>query len=409
MDKYDIAIIGAGMNGLVAALALAGKSTKQPLTVAVIDRIDPHKFAQSLYDSRASALTAATQTMFQTLDIWNAVAPHAQNMEKIIVTDSKLGEARPSLLSFTEVSGLKPAAAMVENRFIFSSLLSEIEKSGKIQLITDQNIGNIEYGPGLAKIQFENRKSVKASLVIGADGRNSLSRNKAGLEMSGWDYAQSAITLTVEHDHPHGGEAEEHFTPTGVFAILPLTGNRSSLVWTENHVEATRLHGLDDAEFLHELSLRFGDQRGKISLGSARHVHPLSLGLASAFTAPRLALIGDAAHVVHPLAGLGLNLGFKDVAYLADCVMDAVRLGQDIGSAQMLDQYSVGRRFDTVSTIYALDGLNRLFSNEVTGLKLLRDAGLRLVDKAPGLKAMFMKEAAGKTGALPRLMRGLAA
>jgi 2-octaprenyl-6-methoxyphenol hydroxylase len=409
MMKVDVAVIGAGLNGIVAALALAGKSAKQPLSVVVIDRFDPYKFAQSSHDSRASALTSATQNMFQALGIWSAVAPHAQSMEKILVTDSKLGEARPSLLSFAEVPGRRPAAAMVENQFIYASLLSEIEKSKNIQLLTGQNIQDITYGSGLAQVKFDNETSLKASLIIGADGRNSLSRQKAGLEMSGWEYAQSAITLTVKHELPHGGEAEEHFHPNGVFAILPLSGNRSSIVWTENHGEAIRLRALEDAAFLSEITLRFGSHRGKLDLAGSRHLHPLSLGLASEFTAPRLALIGDAAHVVHPLAGLGLNLGFKDVACLADCVMDALRLGQDIGSAQMLDQYALGRRFDTVSTIYALDGLNRLFSNDIASLKLLRDAGLRLVDKVPNLKALFMKEAAGQTGNLPRLMRGLAA
>jgi 2-octaprenyl-6-methoxyphenol hydroxylase len=409
MKKFDAVIIGAGLNGLAAALALAGNKTAQPLNVAVVDRYDPARFASSSFDSRASALTLATQTMFKTLGVWNAIEPFSQNMETIRVSDGLAGESRPSLLNFDQIPGQKSAAAMVENHYIYAGLLAELAKSKHIELLTGQNIRNIAFGPGLAQIQLGNDTTLKSSLIIGADGRNSLSRQKASLEMLGWDYAQSAITLTLEHESPHNGEAEEHFNPQGVFAILPLKGNRSSIVWTESHDDAARIYALDDTAFMEELAKRFGSHRGKLSLSGARHVHKLSLGLAKEFTAPRLALIGDAAHIVHPLAGLGLNLGFKDVACLADCILDSARLGQDVGSTQTLDHYSQGRRFDTVSTVYALDGLNRLFSNDISPLRIMRDLGLRVVDKAPNLKALFMKEAAGQTGSLPRLMRGLAA
>jgi 2-octaprenyl-6-methoxyphenol hydroxylase len=409
MSKLDVAIIGAGLNGLVAALALGGCNAKQPLSVAIIDRADPARLASPSHDSRASALTSATQTMFAALGVWQSLEPHAQDMQKIIVTDSRLGQARPALLSFVQEGSSKPAAAMVENHFIYKSLLEEVAKSPHIRLHVAEAINNITFGPGLAHVHFAQGESIKASLIVGADGRNSMARQASGLTMSGWDYAQSAITLTVEHEKPHCGEAEEHFTPTGVFAILPLTGNRSSIVWTHAHDEAKRIHALEDTVFLNEFTQHFGTHRGQLKLASARHVHPLSLGLANEFVANRLALIGDAAHVVHPLAGLGLNLGFKDVASLADSVMDAARLGQDIGSTFTLQHYAQARRFDTVATVYALDGLNRLFSNDNSGLRLLRDAGLRLVDKTNSLKTLFMKEAAGQFGTLPRLMRGLAA
>jgi 2-octaprenyl-6-methoxyphenol hydroxylase len=229
------------------------------------------------------------------------------------------------------------------------------------------------------------------------------------LKLQGWAYQQSALTFTLGHELPHQGTAEEHFTSTGVFATLPLTGNRSSIVWTELHAEAKRLHLLSDPEFLDAVSHRFGAHRGVLNLDGPRHVYPLSMMIADEAVAPRLALIGDAAHVIHPLAGLGLNLGFKDVAALAECVMDALALGEDIGGALMLERYTKWRRFDTVATAYLLDGLNRLFANEVPGLKFIRDAGLKLVDQSNSAKGIFMKEAAGKTGNLPRLMRGLAA
>ncbi len=410
MLKYDVAIIGAGLNGLVAALGLGGRNASRPLTVVVIDWADPQRFATSSYDSRASALTSATQTMFSTLGVWDNVKVQAQDMLKIVVSDAGHDAVdRPSLLSFVANDGAKPAAAMAENHHLFASLLAEIKNSSGITLLTGRRLKGINSGPGLARIALDDGTELKSSLVIGADGRASPTREAAGLKLQGWAYKQSAITLTVAHELPHDGMAEEHFTPTGVFAILPLHGNRSSLVWTENHDEAQRISKLDDASFLHEISKRFGTHRGALSLASPRHVHPLSLMIAEEMVSNRLALIGDAAHVIHPLAGLGLNLGFKDVAALAECVMDAVALGQDIGGDAVLQRYASWRRFDTVATAYMLDGLNHLFANDISGLKFIRDVGLKLVNASAPAKNLFMKEAAGQTGDLPRLMRGLAA
>jgi 2-octaprenyl-6-methoxyphenol hydroxylase len=409
MIKVDIAIVGAGLNGLVAAIALGGQTARKPLHIAVIDKSDPRRFATSSYDSRASALTDATQTMFGTLGLWNDVQPFAQNMNHITVTDSHSATQRPALLSFAACEGFKPAAAMVENYHLFASALNEIARSPSIQLITGHGIKTVSYGPGLGVITLDDGQTIKASLIVGADGRNSFTRDAAGLKLNGWAYPQSALTLTVAHELSHEGTAEEHFTPTGVFATLPLQGNRSSLVWTELHDEAKRLHQLSDDAFLIEVSKRFGAHRGALKLEGPRHVYPLSMMIADEMVAPRLALIGDAAHVIHPLAGLGLNLGFKDVAALADCVMDAVSLGEDIGGASVLSRYAKWRRFDTVSTAYLLDGLNRLFANDIAALKLIRDAGLKLVDRSHVAKSFFMKEAAGKIGDLPRLMRGLTA
>ncbi len=410
MQKYDIAIIGAGLNGLVAALSLGGRYASRPLSVVVIDRADPQRFASSSYDSRASALTSATQTMFATLGLWDSVKAQAQDMTKIVVTDAgHTADDRPALLSFVGEDDEKPAAAMVENHHLFTSVLAEIKNSPHITLLTGHSLQDISFGPGLARVTLDDGTEIKSSLVIGADGRASKTREAAGLKLEGWAYKQSAITLTVAHELPHDGVAEEHFTPTGVFAILPLHGNRSSLVWTENHAEAQRISQLEDADFLNVLSQRFGAHRGELSLASPRHVYPLSLMIAEAMVAPRLALIGDAAHVIHPLAGLGLNLGFKDVAALAECVMDAVNLGQDIGGDAVLGRYASWRRFDTVFTAYMLDVLNRLFANDVSGLKFVRDLGLKVVGASKPMKNLFMKEAAGQTGDLPRLMRGLAA
>lgn len=409
MEKVDIAIIGGGLNGLIAALALAGPNAQRPVTVAIIDKVDPATFASNSHDSRASALTLATQNMFDVLGLWEQVKSEAQPMQRIIVTDGKMDGARPSLLCFATEDGQKPAAALIENYHLFAAALKLIAASPAIKIYAGQALEDISFGPGLAQVKLANGISIKANLVIGADGRNSVSRQKAGLTFEGWDYPQSAITLTVKHSEPHGGLAEEHFTPNGVFAILPLTENRSSLVWTEPHPEARRLNALPDDAFLLELKKRFGDHRGPLSIMGSRHLFPLSLKLANSTIAPRLALIGDAAHVVHPLAGLGLNLGFKDAACLADCIGDGLQVGADIGSLPILQCYEAARRFDTVTTAFLIDGLNRLFANDVPPIKLIRDWGLQIVDRVPAVKALLMKEAAGQTGELPRLMRGLVA
>lgn len=409
MVKVDVAVVGAGLNGLVAALALGGGHSPQPLTVAVLDRFDPRRMTESKGDSRASALTAASQAMFTVLGLWDAVKPYAQDMKQIVVTDGQNANQRPCLLNFGIGEGEPAAAAMVENHHLYAAALAGLERNSNVQLVFGNGLKSIQYGHGLADIRLADETQIKASLVIGADGRNSMTSQAAGLKLQGWNYAQSAITLTVAHEVPHGGIAEEHFTPTGVFAILPLVGNRSSLVWTEPHGEARRIVALDDTAFLAELSKRFGTHRGVLSLASQRHVHPLSMILSDELIAGRLALIGDAAHVLHPLAGLGLNLGFKDVAALVDCVKDAQLLGQDIGGADVLERYARWRRFDIVATAYLLDGMNRLFANDHGGLRMLRDAGLKLVDHSRMAKQFLMNEAAGKTGDLPRLMRGLAA
>lgn len=409
MLKFDVLIVGAGLNGLVAALALGGARCRRPLRVAVVDRVHPAQFAANTHDSRASALTAATQTMLQVLGVWDKLSPLAQNMTDIIVTDSNTTEKKLSLLSFSTGDKTQAPAALIENAHIFKALLAAIDESPSIDILAPHHITGFQFGPGLASLTLKNGEVLKANLIVGADGRGSPTRIAAGIDFDGWDYPQSAITLTVGHELPHLGRAEEHFGPTGVFAILPLQGNRSSIVWTEPHHTAQQICALADEEFLTVLSEKFGGHLGQLTLASPRHAYPLSMYLAKTFVAGRVALLGDAAHVVHPLAGLGLNLGFKDAAALADCVMKAADLGQDIGGNEVLDSYVQWRRFDTLATAGLLDGLNRLFANDDQALRLLRQAGLRVVDSLAPLKDVFIREAAGKVGALPRLMRGLAA
>jgi 2-octaprenyl-6-methoxyphenol hydroxylase len=264
--------------------------------------------------------------------------------------------------------------------------------------------------PSRGRADQEDIATISARLLVAADGARSHIRERAGIATHGWGYGQSSIAATVSHERDHNGRAEEHFLPAGPFAILPLKpdaqGPRSSIVWTEEAAEAERIVALPDAEVHAELERRFGLQLGDIKAVGMRRAFPLGLSMARAFVAERIALVGDAAHVIHPIAGQGLNMGFKDVAALAEVVVDALRLGLDPGAAPALDRYQRWRRFDTMAMGVATDGLNRLFSNRSDALRLVRDVGLGVVDRLPALKRLFIREAAGLVGEVPKLLKG---
>jgi 2-octaprenyl-6-methoxyphenol hydroxylase len=400
-NRADIVIGGGGLAGLALAIALRD-SLGDAFSVVVADPA----FNRAAGDARASAIAAAARRLFEAIGVWDEVAAQAQPILDMIVTDSKLDDAmRPTFLTFDgEIAPGEPFAHMIENNALVASLLKKARAVG-IDLRADA-VKEFETQGGAIAVRLGNGDEVQARLLVAADGARSAIREQAGIASYGWDYEQSGIVTTVAHEREHQGRAEEHFLPAGPFAILPLTGNRSSIVWTEERAEADRIVALPDSEFHAELERRFGLHLGEIEVVGPRRAYPLGLMVARSFIAERIALVGDAAHVIHPIAGQGLNMGLRDVAALAEAIVDAARLGFDVGSGSVLDRYQRWRRFDTMTMGVATDGLNRLFSNRSDVLRLLRDTGLGMVDRIPPLKSFFIREAAGITGEAPKLLKG---
>jgi 2-octaprenyl-6-methoxyphenol hydroxylase len=400
-DRCDVLIGGAGYAGLALAVAL-----RQGLGSAFAVAVADPTLGRTATDARASAIVASARRLLETIGVWSQV--QAQPILGMVVTDSRLTDVvRPAFLTFDgEVEPGEPFAHMVENAPLLAALVAKAGAEG-VQLRTTA-VSGLERADGRLDVGLGDGSSLAVRLLVAADGARSAIRERAGIGSHGWSYGQSAIVTTVAHERDHGGRAEEHFLPAGPFAILPLTGRRSSIVWTEESREAERIVALPDAEFHVELERRFGLRLGDIAATGPRRAHPLGLQLARAFVAERVALIGDAAHVIHPIAGQGLNMGLKDVAALAEVVVDAVRLGLDPGSLAVLERYQQWRRFDTMAMGAATDALNRLFSNRSDVLRVVRDVGLGLVERLPALKRFFIREAAGLTGEVPKLLRGQA-
>ena len=400
--QAEVVVGGAGFAGLALAIALR-QGLGDPFTVTVADPALAHARSK---DPRASAIAAAARRLFEAIEVWDAVAENAQPILDMVVTDSKLDDAvRPTFLTFGgEVEAGEPFAHMIENRHLVDAL-AEKAKSLGVELRATPVAGFAAEANSI-KVQFAGDETIAARLLVGADGAHSLIREQAGIATHGWNYDQSAIVTTVAHERDHNGRAEEHFLPAGPFAILPLTGRRCSIVWTETSGEAQRIVALADNEFHAELEKRFGLQLGDIEIVGPRRAFPLGLFTARTFIGQRLALVGDAAHIIHPIAGQGLNMGLRDVAALAEAIADAARLGLDPGGPEVLERYQRWRRFDTMTMGVATDGLNRLFSNHSDALRLVRDIGLGLVERMPMLKRMFIREAAGFTGDVPKLLRG---
>jgi 2-octaprenyl-6-methoxyphenol hydroxylase len=399
----DLIIVGGGLNGLALALAAASAG----FSVTIIDALPRAVRSLREFDGRSYALALTSKRLLQGIGVWGAVADHAQPMLEIKVTDGRAGEgAAPWMMHFDHAEIEEgPMGFLVEDRHLRAAFLAAMDGSNLITQIDSARVVAQEIMPDGVTVTLDSGDIVSGRLLIGSDGRGSGTAKRAGISRIGWGYDQTAVVCAVAHDKPHGGIAHQFFMPNGPLAILPLTGNRSSIVWSETTDRAAQLMTLDDDQFLDALRPAFGSFLGQISLEGARFSYPLGLTLAQSFIADRVALIGDAAHGVHPIAGQGLNAGLRDVAALAQVLSEAHARGEDIGAAQPLARYQTWRRFDTTTLALATDTFNRLFSNNNPLLRAARDIGMAAINATPTLRRGFIREAAGLTGDLPKLMQ----
>ncbi len=416
-DKADVVIVGGGLVGLSLGLAL----TRAGLACAVIDAEDPATAAADAFDGRAFALSASSMAMLDSLEVSRHLEAPPQPINDILVSDGRAGDRfrdggpAPLFLHFDPREGAArarrgesapaPLGFMVESRHLRRALYRAAAADG-LCLRAPARVRGLAVERGRAVVALESGAPLTAALCVAADGKTSPLRRAAGIKTVGWSYRQHGIVTTVAHQHPHNGLAQEYFLSSGPFAILPLSGRRSSLVWTERSDLAPVLMALDEAAFTAQIRYRFGAYLGDVTPVGPRWSYPLRLQLALDYRAPRLALVGDAAHCIHPIAGQGLNLGLRDVAALAEVVVEAARLGLDIGADTVLTRYQRWRRFDTLALAAVTDSLNRLFGNDFAPLRLIRDLGLDLVGRIGPVRRFLMHHAGGTVGDLPRLLRG---
>jgi 2-octaprenyl-6-methoxyphenol hydroxylase len=399
-QQVELLIVGGGLIGLLLGSACAGAG----LGVAIADRQDPRTMLGEGFDGRSSAIAYGSRHVLDALGLWPEIAAEAEPILEIRVADN----GSPLFLHYDhrDLDGAAPLGYIVENRVLRRILLERIRSLESLSFLAPLDVGAVETSSSAAVATLSDGRTIAARLIAAADGQESRLRHAAGIGTVAWRYRQTAIVTTMQHERPHCGIAVEHFLPAGPFAILPMTGNRSSIVWTEQAELAARLAALPDAAFGAELAARFGDFLGAVEPIGPRWTYPLGLMLAERYVAERLALVGEAAHVIHPIAGQGLNLGIRDVATLAELVIDRRRLGLDIGDPDLLDDYQQWRRLDTLALVAVTDGLNRLFSNQLAPLRFARDLGLAAVHRLPPLKRLLMRDAMGLAGDLPRLVRG---
>ena len=407
----DVIVAGAGMAGATFALAAAHGG----LEVAVVDPVPFDDQLAPTFDGRASAIAYSSLRQWRVLGLGERLAPHACAIEHILVTDGRnpgaaSGPAWPVYLRFdaeeiAERAAGEPLGWMIENRRIRQALAATVAES-PVRMIAPASVAAVETDAAGATVRLADGRSLRARLVVGAEGRASKVREAAGIDVVGWGYPRSGVVATVSLERPHGGVAHELFMPGGPLAILPLTEQRASLVWTEGHDRAQALGQASPEAFAAHLQRRFGDYVGAVTAHGPRFVYPLSLQLAETLAAERLALLGDAGHAIHPLAGQGLNLGLKDAAALAEVLVEARRLGEDIGALTVLDRYVRWRRFDNTVMAMATDGFDRLFSTDAAPVRAVRDLGMAAVNRVPSARRFFMREAGGDVGELPRLLRG---
>jgi len=409
VETADVIVAGGGMVGMALAAALGGAGVR----TVVLDRLDPHARTDAAYDGRVVALSEGTRRILDGIGAWAGMAAKAEAMREIRITD---GDAPVFLHYDHREVGDVPFGHVVENRDVRRALLARLGELDAVRLVAPAELVDLSRDGGGVVAATADARRFAAPLVVGAEGRHSPVRRAAGIGVREWRYGQTAIVCTVGHEKPHRGIAHERFLPAGPFAILPMADDpapdrplgrhRSSIVWTERAALVPRLLALDGPAFAAELRRRFGGFLGETAVLGGRWSYPLGAMHADRYVADRVAVVGDAAHGIHPIAGQGLNLGLRDVAALAEVLVDAFRLGLDLGGETVLERYARWRGFDTVGLIAITDGLNRLFSNDVLPVRLLRDAGLAAVGRLPPLKRVFMRHAMGTLGDLPRLARG---
>lgn len=403
-DRYDVAIVGGGISGTTFAAILGGAGLK----VALIERQTPAALEGSAYDVRTTAITYGSRKLLEAAGLWDDLVPHACPIFDIRVAD----DASPLFVHFdSREVGDDPLGSIVENREIRKALHKRIAAMDTITQIAPATVSALDTGGALARLTLADGREVVADLIIGADGRESFIRGAAGIETVGWAYKQQAIVTIMGHELPHDNVAVENFLPPGPFAILPMTDtvdgtHRSSIVWTDHPDRVPLYMKLDLPAFEAELQRRAGEWLGRVWEIGPRFSYPLSLRHAKRYIAPRVALIADAAHVIHPIAGQGLNLGMRDIAKLSELLVEQRRNGLDLGDPLLLKRYENARRVDNLSFSAATDILDRLFSNDIPPIKLARRVGLGTVNRIPPLRRFFMRRAMGAAGAISKLGRG---
>ena len=399
----DILIAGGGLNGPALALALA----QSGFNVTVADARPAPDRAGDNFDGRGYALALASQRLLRAIGVWDDVANNAQPLLEIKVSDGRAGEGpSPFFLHFDHAEIEEgPMGYMLEDRYLYRAFLTAMQNQPRITLLSETGVINQDVDASGVTVSLSTGETHRTRLLVGCDGRGSGVAKRAGIRRTGWGYGQTALVCAIAHEKPHGGIAHQFFMPPGPLAILPLPGNMSSIVWSETDENATRIQALSDDDYMQVLRPRFGDFLGKIELVGNRFTYPLSLSVANHFVADHIALVGDAAHGMHPIAGQGLNAGLRDVAALAQVLTEARQRGEDIASTLVLERYQEWRRFDTAALVMATDLTNKLFSNDNPILRAGRDIGMGLVNAVPGLRRTFIREAAGLTGDLPDLMR----
>ncbi|WP_103257332.1 UbiH/UbiF/VisC/COQ6 family ubiquinone biosynthesis hydroxylase [Tabrizicola aquatica] len=401
----DILIAGGGLNGPALALALAQGGFR----VTVVDARPAPDRAEAGFDGRAYALAVASVRLLRAIGVWGAVAEKAQPILQIKASDGRAGEgAAPFFLQFDAAEIEEgPMGHMLEDRFLYAAFLAAMQTTPGVTLLSGETVVGQEVSASGVAVTLASGRVLTAGLLVGCDGRGSGVAGRAGIKRVGWGYGQTALVTAIRHEKDHQGIAQQFFMPSGPLAILPLKGgHHSSIVWSEDAAAAAAIQALPDDQYLEALRPRFGDFLGEISLAGTRFTYPLSLSLAERFVAPRVALVGDAAHGVHPIAGQGLNLGLRDVAALAEVLILARRRGLEAGDPVALEEYQRWRRFDATALALGMDAVNRVFSTDNPVLRLGRDLGMGIVGALPGLRRGFIRQAAGLTGELPKLLAG---